>query len=143
MPPRAAFATAEGFCGTLVHELGHWSGAASRLNRDLRNHFGSHDYAREELRAEIGKVMTCAELGIAVSDSDFANNAAYIASWLEKLRSDRKEIFRAAADAQRIADYLLAFHPDYANSQAGPPERVSIAGDGDAANAPEPMPVAA
>ena len=48
MPPQGAFATAEGFCGTLVHELGHWTGAESRLNRDLRNQFGSHDYAREE-----------------------------------------------------------------------------------------------
>jgi antirestriction protein ArdC len=141
MPPQSAFATAEGFCGTLVHELGHWTGAEPRLNRDLRNHFGSHDYAREELRAEIGQMMVCAELGIA--DCDFSNNAAYVASWLEKLRSDRKEIFRAAADAQRIADYLLAFHPDYANSQAGPPESVSIADDGDAADAPEPMPAAA
>ena len=63
---------------------------------------------------------------------------------LEKLRSDRKEIFRAAADAQRIADYLLAFHPDYATSQAGPPESVpSIADEDDAADTPEPMPVAA
>ena len=141
MPPPSAFATAEGFCGTLVHELGHWTGAESRLNRDLRNPFGSHDYAREELRAEIGQMMVCAELGIA--DCDFSNNAAYVASWLEKLRSDRKEIFRAAADAQRIADYLLAFHPDYANSQAGPPESASAADDGDAADAPEPIPAAA
>ena len=141
MPPRAAFDTAEKFCGVLLHEMSHWSGAASRLNRDLRNHFGSHDYAREELRAEIGQVMICTELGIA--DCDFSNNAAYVASWLEKLRSDRKEIFRAAADAQRIADYLLAFHPDYASSQAGPPESVSIADDGDAADAPDPLPVAA
>jgi len=143
MPPQSAFTTSEGFCGTLIHELGHWSGSESRLNRDLRNPFGSHDYAREELRAEIGKVMTCTELGIAVSDRDFSNNAAYIASWLEKLRSDRKEIFRAAADAQRIADYLLAFHPVYANSQAGSPESAALADDGDAADAPEPMPVAA
>ncbi len=141
MPPQSAFATAEGFCGTLVHELGHWTGAESRLNRDLRNPFGSHDYAREELRAEIGQMMVCAELGIA--DCDFSNNAAYVASWLEKLRSDRKEIFRAAADAQRIADYLLAFHPDYANSQAGPPESASTADDGDAADAPESIPAAA
>jgi antirestriction protein ArdC len=144
MPPRAAFDTAEKFCGVLLHEMSHWSGAASRLNRDLRNHFGSHDYAREELRAEIGQVMVCTELGIA--DCDFSNNAAYVATWLEKLRSDRKEIFRAAADAQRIADYLLAFHPDYANSQAGPPESApiaEIADDGDAADAPEPMPAAA
>jgi antirestriction protein ArdC len=141
MPPRSAFATAEGFCGTMIHEAGHWTGAKSRLNRDLRNSFGSHDYAREELRAEIGQMMVCAELEIA--DCDFSNNAAYVASWLEKLRSDRKEIFRAAADAQRIADYLLAFHPDYANSQAGPPESAPIADDGDAADTSEPMQAAA
>jgi antirestriction protein ArdC len=85
--------------------------------------------------------MICAETGIA--DCDFSNNASYIASWLAKLRSDRKEIFRAAADAQRIADYLLAFHPDYANSQAEPPERVPVADDGDAAGTSEPMPAAA
>jgi antirestriction protein ArdC len=141
MPPRSAFATAEGFCGTMIHEAGHWTGAESRLNRDLRNRFGSHDYAREELRAEIGQMMVCAELGIA--DCDFSNNAAYVASWLEKLRSDRKEIFRAAADAQRIADYLLAFHPDYATSQAGSPESTPSADDGTGADTPEPMPLAA
>ena len=141
MPPQSAFATAEGFCGTLIHEMGHWTGAPSRLNRDLRNRFGSHDYAREELRAEIGQMMVCAELGI--SDCDFSNNAAYVASWLEKLRSDRKEIFRAAADAQRIADYLLAFHPDYATRQVGSPESASTAEDGDAAETSEPMQAAA
>lgn len=143
MPPQAAFDTAEKYCGVLLHESCHWTGHTSRLNRDLHNGFGSHDYAREELRAEIGQVMVCAELGIAVSDSDFANNAAYLASWLEKLRSDRKEIFRAAADAQRIADYLLAFHPDYATSLAGPPECGPPAEDGAAVDMPEPIPVAA
>ncbi|MDA8249479.1 MAG: zincin-like metallopeptidase domain-containing protein [Rhodospirillales bacterium] len=127
MPPKFAFATAEGYCGTLIHELGHWTGAPARLNRDLRNSFGSHDYAREELRAEIGQMMVCAELGIA--DCDFSNNAAYVAGWLERLRSDRKEIFRAAADAQRIADYLLAFHPDYAAQDAR--EADPAGGDGD------------
>jgi antirestriction protein ArdC len=140
LPPQAAFATPQGYCGTLVHELGHWTGHPTRLNRDLRNAFGSHDYAREELRAEIGQMMVCGELGIA--DCDFTNNAAYVASWLEKLRSDRKEIFRAAADAQRIADYLLAFHPDYAASQNGPPEGETVV-DGDAADTPEAMPIAA
>ena len=138
MPPHAAFATAEKFCGTLLHEASHWTGAATRLNRDLRNRFGSHDYAREELRAEIGQMMVCGELGIA--DCDFSNNAAYVASWLERLRSDRKEIFRAAADAQRIADYLLAFHPDYANREAGPPDNQAA---DDAAEAPEAMSIAA
>jgi len=143
MPPEGAFATAQGYCGTLLHELGHWTGHPSRLDRDLRNAFGSHDYAREELRAEIGQVMACGELGITVSAGDFANNAAYVASWLEKLRSDRKEIFRAAADAQRIADYLLAFHPGYAAGHAGPPGSAPHADGGDAADGPEPVPAAA
>jgi antirestriction protein ArdC len=117
MPPMQAFHTPAGYSGTILHELGHWSGAKHRLDRDLRNAFGSHDYAREELRAEIAQVMVSAELGIG--ECDFSNNASYIASWLEKLRSDRKEIFRAAADAQRIADYLLAFHPEYAARNSG------------------------
>ena len=71
--------------------------------------------------------MVSAELGIP--DCDFTNNASYIASWLEKLRSDRKEIFRAAADAQRIADYLLAFHPDYAVRNSGSGEAIPDTGD--------------
>ncbi len=86
-------------------------------------------------------MMVCAELDIA--DVDFSNNAAYVASWLEKLRSDRKEIFRAAADAQRIADYLLAFHPGYAASEALPPESIPGAADGDADGTPESMRAAA
>jgi len=112
MPPRHVFSSAEGWYSTVLHELGHATGHPLRLNRDLRNAYGSPDYAREELRAEIAQVMICTELGIG--ECEFTNGAAYIASWLETLCSDRKEIFRAAADAQRIADYLLALHPDYA-----------------------------
>jgi antirestriction protein ArdC len=113
MPPPAAFRSADGFASVLLHELAHWTGAESRLNRDLRGRFGSADYAREELRAEIAQVMICAELGLA--ECEFTNGAAYVASWLARLRDDRKEIFRAASDAQRIADYLLAFHPEWAD----------------------------
>src|SRR5690242_20115902 len=85
--------------------------ATDRLDRDLGGRFGSQSYAREELRAELAQVMICAELGI--NDCDFTNGAAYIADWLKSLRHDKREVFRAAADAQRIADYLLAFHPAY------------------------------
>lgn len=110
MPPPAAFQSPAGWSSILVHECAHWTGGASRLNRDLRNRFGSHDYAREEVRAELGQVFVCAELGLPC---DFTNAAAYVQSWLDTLRSDRKEVFRASADAQRIADYLLGFHPAY------------------------------
>jgi antirestriction protein ArdC len=92
--------------------------AEDRPDRDLRRcAFGSPDYAKEELRAEIAQVTICAELGIA--ECEFSNSAAYIKNWTDILRSDRKEIFRAAAEAQRIADYLLACHPDYAARHPG------------------------
>ena len=123
MPPKAAFGTASGWTSTILHELGHWSGSAARLDRKLSCSFGSHEYAREEVRVELGQMMIHAELGLAEpdqSDDDFTNNAAYMAYWLKTLRSDRKEVFRAAADAQRIADYLLAFHPDYAKQGSQP-----------------------
>jgi antirestriction protein ArdC len=135
MPPLQAFHTPSGYSGCILHELGHWSGAKERLDRDLHNASGSHDYAREELRAEIAQVMVSTELGIP--DCDFTNNVSYLASWLEKLRSDRKEIFRAAADAQRIADYLLAFHPDYAARNNGGGE--AIADTGDATSGPSEL----
>jgi antirestriction protein ArdC len=60
--------------------------------------------------------MVCSTLGI---DPDISNTAAYVGNWLERLRNDNREIFRAAADAQRIADYLLGFHPDYVAYIAG------------------------
>ena len=118
MPPRGAFHSVSGWSSTILHELGHWSGNDSRLNRDLRNRFGSHDYAREEVRVELAQHFVCSELGLP---RDFGDTASYLASWLEVLKSDRKEVFRAAADAQRIADYLLGFHPAYRN-QSGSTE---------------------
>ena len=117
MPPPHAFRDEAGWSSTVIHEAGHWSGAATRLNRDLAFRLGSDGYAREEARVEIAQAMVCSELGVAC---DFSNTAAYLMSWLPVLRSDRKEVFRAAADAQRIADYLLAFHPDYAARIAQP-----------------------
>ena len=133
MPPAGAFRSPAALASVLLHELCHWTASKDRLNRDLSGRFGSNDYAREELRAEIGQVMLCAELGI--EDCDFTNGAAYIANWLGRLRDDKKEIFRAASDAQHIADYLLAFHPAYAG-------RVRAAGAEDQV-APEPAEAAA
>ena len=114
LPPKQAFHSAAGWSSTILHELSHWSGNEARLNRNLRNAFGSHDYAREEVRVEMAMSYLCAELSI---QCDFANSVSYISFWIDRLRSDSKEVFRAAADAQRIADYLLAFHPAYAARQ--------------------------
>ena len=129
MPPTVAFRSPAAYASVLLHELGHWSGSPDRLKRDLSGTFGSHDYAREELRAELAQVMICSELGF--DDCDFTNGVAYIADWLGKLREDKKEVFRAASDAQRIADYLLAFHPAYAGTQRGNGSEDQIAAEPD------------
>jgi antirestriction protein ArdC len=117
MPVREAFESPEAFAQTAAHELGHYAANKRRLGISEGGRFGSREYAAEELRVEIGSAMVCSTLGI---EPDISNAAAYVANWLERLKNDSREIFRAAADAQRIADYLLGFHPDYAAYLAGP-----------------------
>ena len=111
LPPESAFHGPAEFATTGLHELGHWTGHPSRLNRPVQNRFGSAAYAMEELRAELASSFVASELGIS---TDIPQHASYIASWLDPLKGDKREIFRAAADAQRIADMELGFHPDYA-----------------------------
>jgi len=115
MPPWGAFESPEAYAATALHELGHWSGSPSRLARDLSGRFGSHAYSQEELRAELASCFIAGELGLSC---DIPNHASYVASWLRVLKDDKREIFRAAADAQRIADYLLGFHPKHAKRMA-------------------------
>lgn len=106
MPKKAQFDTAAKYYATLLHELGHWSGHESRLNRDLSNRYGSAGYAKEELRAEIASLMIGSELNIG---HNFGQHAAYVESWIKVLQDDPAELFKASADAQRITDYLLDF----------------------------------
>ena len=110
MPPHETFDSPEGYAATMLHELGHATGAEHRLNRDMTARFGTPAYAAEELRVEIAAAMMCAELGLPC---DIQSYAGYVQDWLGKLRQDKREIFRAAAAAQRIADYCLAFHPEH------------------------------
>jgi antirestriction protein ArdC len=118
LPPDHAFQGPEQFAATALHELAHWSGHPSRLNRDLQNRFGSSAYAMEELRAELASAFVANELGIP---TDIPHHASYIASWIKPLKDDKREIFRAAADAQRIANMELGFHPDYATQVQAEP----------------------
>jgi antirestriction protein ArdC len=90
---------------TVLHELGHWSGHRSRLDRLPDTGFGSPAYAREELIAEMASAFLCAELGIVPT----VRHADYLGAWLSVLREDSKAIFRAASQASKAADYLLAF----------------------------------
>ena len=113
MPNAGSFNSPQDWGSTALHELGHWSSHVDRLNRDIKNRFGSERYAQEELRAELASVFIGATLGLPC---DIPNHADYLAEWVSVLKGDKREIFRAASEAQKIADYLLAFHPDYAHA---------------------------
>ena len=104
MPDKGQFPLADYYYATALHELGHWTGHESRLDRDLSNPFGSEEYAKEELRAEIASMILGDELGIG---HDPGQHVAYVGSWIKALQDNPLEIFRAAADAEKIQDYML------------------------------------
>ncbi len=105
LPHKHQFPTPDRYYATALHELGHWTGHESRLSRDLAHPFGSEGYAKEELRAEIASMLLSGELGIG---HDPGQHVAYVSSWIKALQEDPTEIFRAAADAEKIQDYVLA-----------------------------------
>ncbi|MDB5724218.1 MAG: hypothetical protein JWQ16_972 [Novosphingobium sp.] len=106
VPPQSAFFEQINFYRTALHELTHATAHASRLDRKITTDFGSKDYAREELVAEMGSAFLCASLGIVPT----VRHADYLASWLAVLREDNRAIFRAASAASKAADWLLGRH---------------------------------
>ena len=109
LPERWQFDTGDGYYATVLHELGHATGHPSRLNRDMAYPFGSEGYAREEMRAEISSLMLGGQLGIG---HDPGQHAAYIGSWIRVLEQDPREVFRAAADAEKIVEMVRSFEAE-------------------------------
>lgn len=122
VPPQPAFFDQINYYRTALHELCHATGHHSRLNRNLANAFGSKDYAREELCAELGSAYLCAALGIVPT----VRHDDYLGSWLDVLREDNLAIFRAASAASKAADWLLARHAAAQNA----PDRTDAAPEG-------------
>lgn len=104
LPLPGKFKSPDHFKSTLLHELTHWTGHASRLNRDLSGRFGEDNYAAEELIAELGSAFACARFGVALEG---LQHPSYLASWIKVLRSDSRAILRAASAAQRACDMIL------------------------------------
>lgn len=115
LPDKGQFPSAGNYYATALHELGHWTGHESRLDRDLVHPFGSEGYAKEELRAEIASMIMGDELGIG---HDPEQHVAYVGSWIKALQDDPLEIFRAAADAEKIQGYLLGLEQKQIQAQA-------------------------
>lgn len=110
LPEIKDFKTMQDYYATALHEIAHSTGHESRLNRSLKGMFGSPDYAREELRAELASVFMQTELGISVEGKHFENHGAYLASWLKAVKDNPKEFYSAASDAEKIADYVSAHY---------------------------------
>ena len=104
MPPIATFHDANGYYATLAHELTHWTGHSSRLDRFGKKGRDRAAYAFEELVAEIGSCMVYASLGLV---PDFDQSASYIESWLKALKDDKRMIFAAASAAQAACNMIL------------------------------------
>lgn len=123
-PVASSFLSIEDMHACLLHECAHASGHPKRLSRlHLDARFGSAEYAREELRAELASAMMTGLIGLPLGPSMIESHAAYLSSWLDALRRDKTEIFRAAADAQKICDYLseraMSAQPERARQSFG------------------------
>ena len=115
MPDRERFtgtqtiSATESYYATLLHELSHWTGHKSRLDRDLSGRFGREGYAMEELVAELGAAFLCSDLG--VTNQPRPDHAAYIAHWLAVLKKDTRAIFTAASKANEAKSFLNRLQP--------------------------------
>lgn len=109
LPKITQFKHAEEFYSTAFHECGHSTLKASRCDREAENKmalFGSEDYSKEELIAEITSAAIMNHIGLETL-ATFNNSAAYIQNWLNALRNDKKLIVSASSKAEKAARYIL------------------------------------
>lgn len=105
LPTRERFTSESNFYATALHELTHWTGNETRLNRSFGKRFGDDAYAFEELVAELGAAFTVGRLGMI--DATIETHADYVQSWIKVLKDDKKAIFTAASQAAKASDFIL------------------------------------
>lgn len=105
LPPRNSFKNDKAFLGVLLHEMSHSTGHEGRIERKIRNLFGSDDYAKEELRAELSSFFLLSDLGISDKET-FQDNSNYLKSWIQVLKDDPNELFKASNEAEIISNFL-------------------------------------
>jgi antirestriction protein ArdC len=112
IPNQTAYTDQINYYRSAFHELGHWTGHKTRLDRNLTTKFGTVDYAREELVAEMATAFICASLGIVPT----VRHADYIGNWLTVLKEDSRAIVKAASLASKACDFILAFKAEAQSS---------------------------
>lgn len=106
IPPANTFKTNYSYYATQLHELSHSTGHKSRLSRDMSHYFGSEEYAKEELRAEISSSFLMQKFKLEYDNRHLNNHKAYIQSWIKVLKNNPQELFNAISDSNKIVDYL-------------------------------------
>lgn len=106
LPPSNSFKTSNSYYATQLHELAHSTGHESRLSRNLKNKFGTEEYAKEELRAEISSSFLMQKFHLDEDKRHLDNHKSYVKNWLELLKNSPQELFNAITDANKIVDYL-------------------------------------
>ncbi|KAB1661664.1 DUF1738 domain-containing protein [Pseudoclavibacter sp. CFCC 13796] len=106
LPNKEQFDSETGYYSTAFHELSHWTGHSSRLDRGTHDGFGGHEYAREELVAELSSFLIAGETGCGYEPS---NSASYLQGWAQRRdQSDpQKEVQAALHDASKATQFLL------------------------------------
>lgn len=117
LPLREQFSTPQGYYGTALHELTHWTGADTRLDRTKGAIFGDSAYAAEELVAELGATFLAARFG--VETDPHPEHVAYLDSWLKALKADNRALYKAAKAAQDAVSFLF--------TQSGVETKVGVA----------------
>lgn len=104
--PQDKFNSIDQYYATVSHEIAHSTGAEQRLDRNIKNVFGTKDYAKEELRAEMASMFIQQEYNVRFDEKHYENHAAYLTSWAQVLKRDPNELYRAARDAEKAVDYM-------------------------------------
>lgn len=115
LPARESFISPSHFYSVALHELTHWTGHESRLNREYGKRFGDDTYAFEELVAELGSAFLTSEIGVI--NQTIPNHAGYIENWLKVLKNDKKAIFTAASQASKAHAFIMNLLPGHAHSE--------------------------
>ena len=124
VPERGQFNSQANYYATTLHELAHWTGHPSRLNREASSDMRSESYAKEELVAEITSMFVSAETGSPQTQEHFDNHAAYVDYWVKAVKEDPNALFRAVNQAQKASEEILKYERvrerEQAQSQSTP-----------------------
>jgi antirestriction protein ArdC len=119
LPFKESFKNPEDYYGVGLHELTHWTGHESRLNRERGKRYGDQAYAFEELVAEMGAAFLCASVGIPY----VTRHSDYIGDWIKVLKDHKRAIFSAAAKAQAAMDFVLKTKFEESGFAAATPDK--------------------